>query len=57
MQNQKWVEKELRVLAKQSAVAMGGMNQKSREVVRDCFALIDFYDADLVLMLKKYKLV
>ena len=57
MQNQKWVEKELRLLAKQSAVAMGGMNQKSREVVRDCFALIDFYDTDLVLMLKKYKLV
>lgn len=36
---------------------MAGMSDRTREVVRDCFALIDFYDADLVMMLKKFKLV
>lgn len=33
------------------------MNPTSREIVRDSFAMIDFYDAELVQMLKKYKLV
>ena len=28
-----------------------------RESVRDSFAMVDFYDADLVQMLKKFKLV
>ena len=36
---------------------MGDMHLRSKEVVRDSFAMIDFYDADLVQMLKKYKLV
>ena len=53
----KWVEVELRNLAKQAAVAMGGMSQMSRIRVRDSFAMIDFYDVDLVNALKKYKLV
>ena len=55
--NEKWIEKELRILAKRSALMMGDMHLRSREVVRDSFAMIDFYDADLVQMLKKYKLV
>lgn len=36
---------------------LGDMDQRSKEVIRDSFAMIDFYDADLVQMLKKYKLV
>jgi len=27
---------------------LGDMDQRSKEVVRDSFAMIDFYDADLV---------
>lgn len=53
----KWLEKELRVLAKRAAFCLGDMNPTSREIVRDSFAMIDFYDAELVQMLKKYKLV
>jgi len=44
----KWLEKELRVLAKRAAFCLGDMNQGSREIVRDSFAMVDFYDAELV---------
>jgi hypothetical protein len=54
---EKWIEKELRVLAKRSAFVMGDMDFKMRASVRDSFSMVDFYDADLVQMLKKYKLV
>lgn len=46
------LDADLRLLAKRSALALGNMNFKSREVIRDSFASIDFYDADLVLVLK-----
>ena len=45
------------MLAKRAAFCLGDMNKSSQEVVRDSFAMIDFYDAELVQMLKKYKLV
>lgn len=54
---QKWIEKELRALAKRSSFAMGEMDLKMRESIRDSFAIVDFYDADLVQMLKKFKMV
>jgi len=54
---EKWIEKELRVLAKRSAFMLGEMDPRSKEVIRDSFAMVDFYDTDLVQMLKKYKLV
>lgn len=44
----KWLEKELRVLAKRAAFCLGDMNPGSREMVRDSFAMVDFYDAELV---------
>ncbi len=53
----KSLEKELRILAKRSGFMLGDMDQRSKEVIRDSFAMIDFYDVDLVQMLKKYKLV
>ena len=56
-QGQKFCDKQLRVLAKRSALMMGNMNQKSRESIVDSFSKIDFYDNDLVQALKKYKLV
>lgn len=53
----KWLEKELRVLAKRGAFMLGDMDMRSRESIRDSFAMVDFYDADLVQMLKKFKMV
>ena len=53
----KFCEKQLRVLAKRCALAMGAMSQRSRETVLLSFGKIDFYDNDLVQALKKYKLV
>ena len=44
----KWLEKELRVLAKRAAFCLGDMNPISKEIVRDSFAMVDFYDAELV---------
>lgn len=44
-------------MAKRSAFVMGEMDFKMRASVRDSFSMVDFYDADLVQMLKKYKLV
>ncbi len=52
-----FTEKQLRVLAKRTALALGSMNQRSREIVTETFAKVDFYDNDLVAGLKKYKLV
>ena len=45
------------MLAKRSALALGSMNPKSREIVMETFEKVDFYDNDLVAGLKKYKLV
>lgn len=44
----KWLEKELRLLAKRSAFMMSEMDLKQRVSIRDSFAMVDFYDADLV---------
>ncbi len=57
LEQNKWLEKEMRVLAKRAAFCLGDMNPASKEIVRDSFAMVDFYDAELVQMLKKYKLV
>ena len=43
-----FTEKQLRVLAKRTALAMGSMSQRSRQEVTDSFAKVDFYDNDLV---------
>ena len=55
--SQKWTDRQLRVLAKRSALALGSMSPKSRQVVMEAFEKVDFYDNDLVAALKKYKLV
>lgn len=56
-ESNKWMLKELRVLAKRAAFCLGDMDTKSSESVRDSFAMVDFYDADLVNAMKKHKLV
>jgi hypothetical protein len=38
----------MRVLAKRAAFCLGDMNPISKEIVRDSFAMVDFYDAELV---------
>lgn len=53
----KWIEKELRILAKRAAFMLPQMDGRQRCQVRDSFASVDFYDADLVQVLKKLKLV
>ena len=45
------------MLAKRTALALGSMSHRSREVAMETFAKVDFYDNDLVQSLKKYKLV
>lgn len=55
--NHSFSEKQLRVLAKRSALALGSMSHRSREIIMETFAKVDFYDNDLVAGLKKYKLV
>ena len=55
--SQKWAERQLRVLAKRSALSIGSMSPKSRQVVMEAFEKVDFYDNALVASLKKYKLV
>ena len=52
-----FTEKQLRLLAKRSALMMGAMSHRSREIIMETFAKVDFYDNDLVQGLKKYKLV
>lgn len=56
-ESNKWMQKELRLLAKRAAFAMGDMDRKSQESIRDSFAMVDFYDADLVNAMKKFKIV
>ena len=55
--SEKWIEKHLRLAAKRSAFCLGKMSLRSKESIKDNFAKVDFYDADLVQMLKKHKLV
>ena len=55
--SQKWTDRQLRVLAKRSALSLGSMSSKSRLVVMEAFEKVDFYDNDLVAGLKKYKLI
>jgi len=45
---QNFCERQLRVLAKRTALALGSMKPRSREVVTEAFAKVDFYDNDLV---------
>ena len=52
-----FTERQLRVLAKRTALALGSMSQRSREIVMESFSKVDFYDNDLVAGLLKYKLV
>ena len=53
----KFIDKELRILAKRCALNMGKMQNRTKEIVRDSFAKVDFYDKDLVEALKKYKML
>jgi len=50
-------DKELRHLAKRSALMLAAMNKKSRDIVVDHFELIDFYDADFTEAMKRLKLI
>ena len=50
-------DKELRHLAKRSALMLAAMNKKSRDIVVDHFEMIDFYDADFTDAMKKLKLI
>ena len=50
-------EKELRLLAKRSALMLGAMNKKSQGIVVDHFELIDFYDADFTEAMKRLKII
>ena len=52
-----FLERQLRVLAKRTALSLGSMKQRSRESITEAFAKVDFYDNDLVISLKKYNLV
>lgn len=50
-------EKELRLLAKKSALELGNMNPKSRAMVVTNFEKIDFYDKDLTDAMKRLKML
>ena len=50
-------EKEMRLLAKRSALKMPSMQNRLRDIIYESFKRIDFYDADLVQEMKRYKLV
>jgi hypothetical protein len=50
-------DKELRMLAKRSALMLGAMNHKSRKIVVEEFEKIDFYDADFTEAMKRVKII
>jgi hypothetical protein len=50
-------KKQLKILAKRSALKMPKMSQKSREVVREAYSVIDLYDPDLTVAMKKHNLL
>ncbi len=50
-------EKELRLLAKSSALMLGAMNKKSQNIVVDHFEMIDFYDVDFTDAMKRLKII
>lgn len=50
-------EKELRYLAKRSALMLGAMNKKSQTICVDHFELVDFYDADFTDAMKRLKII
>ena len=50
-------DKELRLLAKSSALMLGAMNKKSQNIVVDHFEMIDFYDADFTDAMKRLKII
>jgi hypothetical protein len=52
-----YCKKQLKILAKRSALKMPKMGLKSKEVIRDSYASIDLYDPDLTLALKKHNLL
>lgn len=50
-------EKEMRLLAKSSALMLGAMTPRSRNIVFESFEKIDLYDNDLVQAFKRCKLI
>ena len=50
-------DKELRAVAKTSALMLGAMNYKSRSITIDHFEMIDFYDADFTEAMKRLKII
>ena len=50
-------EKELRLLAKRSALMLGTMNKKSQTIVVEHFEKIDFYDVDFTEAMKRLKMI
>lgn len=50
-------DKELRLLAKKSALMLSLMSKKSRDIVVDHFEMIDFYDPDFTDAMKKTKMI
>lgn len=50
-------DKELRFLAKRSALMLGAMNKKSQTIVVDHFEMIDFYDVDFTDAMKRLKML
>ena len=50
-------DKELRLIAKRSALMLGAMNPKSRKIVVEEFEKIDFYDPDFTEAMKRLKII
>ena len=50
-------DKELRLLAKKSALMLSLMSKKSRDIVVDHFEMIDFYDPDFTEAMKRAKMI
>lgn len=50
-------EKELRMLAKRSALMLANMNPKNRSMVVSAFEKIDFYDKDFTDAMKALKII
>lgn len=50
-------DKELRQLAKKSALMLTNMSKKSRDIVVDHFEMIDFYDKDFTEAMKRAKII
>ena len=53
----KYLDKELRILAKQTALRLNSMSNRSRDIVFESFQKIDFYDVDLVQEFKRLKMI